>query len=364
MKSTQNNSSWLDSKKEELENIASLLGRIGFSLDQQQPYMSGERFLMTKDKLVLAGKCVKDDARVIIKTSQHPDGQSEIETEKKSRDLLRSLSFAKKAITFPDELYFGKHDEVLIWITSYIPQDKVFVAHELEEQFFLALRAFEAQEAFHATTFEHVRLVKNTFPVFKSAEYFKEFEYFKKIIAENYPDKNLMSALDAADVFLKRNKEVIDCYANHLIHTDFVPHNFRIKDRDVYMLDCSSVCFGNKYEAWARFLNYMLIHNPALEQLLSDYIRKNRGEKDYLSLRLMRIFKIGKLLEYYARSFDKTTGDLHVLTGIRIQFWREALESILADKPFPEETRNNYIEKRNALRSPEEKERQREFAVA
>lgn len=129
------------------------------------------------------------------------------------------------------------------------------------------------------------------------------------------------------------------------------------------MLDCSSVYFSNKYEGWARFLNYMIIHNPDLEKLLVRYIIENRGEKEYLSLRLMRVLKIGELLEYYARSFNKTMGDLHTLTEIRIQFWHKALVSLLDDKPLSGEIRDDYITKRNALRSPEEKERQREFAV-
>lgn len=363
MKSTQNSTSWLDSKTEELKNISSILRPLGFSLDENQPHISGERYLMTKDKLVLAGENTQNGARVIIKASQHPDGQKEIEVEKNSRDLLKSLSFAKKAITFPDELYYGKHDSFLIWITSYIPQDKVFVAHGLEEQFFLALRAFEAQEAFHATTFEHLQNIKKTFPVFKSPEYLSEFENFKKIITGNYPNEKLQTTLLKADEFLRSNKETIDRYASHLTHTDFVPHNFRIKGHDVYMLDCSSVYFGNKYEAWARFLNYMLIHNPVLEQLLSEYIRKNRGEEEYLSLRLMRVFKIGKLLEYYSRSLNKTTGDLHTLTEIRIDFWHQALQAMLTDTPLASEVRESYITKRNTLRSPEEKERQREFSL-
>lgn len=364
MKSTQNDYSWISSKKEELENISSILKSLGYSLDENQPHISGERYLMTKDKLVLAGENTQSGTHVIIKASKYPDGQKEIEAEKNSRDLLKSLSFAKKTITFPDELYYGKHDNFLIWITSYIPQDKVFVAHGIEEQFFLALRAFEAQEAFHATTFEHLRNIKNTFPIFKSSEYFIEFGTFKKTITENYPDEKLQATLVKAAEFLKANKETIDRYANHLTHTDFVPHNFRIRGHDVYMLDCSSVYFGNKYEAWARFLNYMLIHNPVLDQLLSDYILKNRGEEEYLSLRLMRIFKIGKLLEYYSRSLNKATGDLHTLTEVRINFWHQVLQAILTGTPLPDEARNSYIAKRDALRSPEEKMRQREFSLA
>ena len=363
MKSTQNNSSWLDSKKEELKNTSSILESVGFSLDEQQPHISGERYLMTKDKFVLAGKRVKDGTRVIIKASLHHDGQREIEAEKNARDLLQSLSFADKTIVFRDEIYFGKHGDVLIWITLYIPQEKVFVAHELEEQFFLALQAFEAQEAFHATTFEHLQNIKDTFPVYNAGKNIRKFETFTRNIIESYPDKNLHAILSKADEFLKSEIQTIESHSRYLVHQDFVPHNFRIQNKKIYMLDCSSVYFSNKYEGWARFLNYMIIHNPDLEKLLVRYIIENRGEKEYLSLRLMRVLKIGELLEYYARSFNKTMGDLHTLTEIRIQFWHKALVSLLDDKPLSGEIRDDYITKRNALRSPEEKERQREFAV-
>ena len=364
MKSTKDDSSWLSSKKEELENISATLGGLGFSLDEHQPHMSGERHLMTRDKLVLAGKHSHNKERVIIKTSKHPGGKKEIETEKQSRDILKSLAFTKKNIVFPAELYFGEHDGSLVWVTSYVPQEKVFVAHTLEEQFFLALRAFEAQEAFHATTFEHLRTIKNTFPVFNAKENIAKFETFKKTISSNCHDEKLNETLSLAEDFLKSHKTTIDRYSNYLVHQDFVPHNFRIKDNEVYMLDCSAVYFSNKYEGWARFLNYMVIHNPALEKLLAAYIFENRGAEEYLSLRLMRVLKIGELLEYYSRSLAKTTGDLHTLTEVRIEFWHKVLQSILADTPLSEEVRSDYITKRDSLRSPEEKERQKEFALA
>lgn len=364
MKSTHQNPGWLAEKKEDIGEISSILKTLGYTLDEDQPHLSGERYLMTREKLVLTGTQTKDGERVIIKVSNHPEGQKEIQDEKKSRDLLKSLSFAKKDITFPDELYYHEHSGYLFWITSYISQEKIFVAHTIEEQFFLILRSFEAQEAFHATTFEHLHNVRATFPVFRASEYLREFEHYIKAITENYRDSDLSKNLERAEKFLKENEATVDRYTNHLTHTDFVPHNFRIKGHDVYMLDCSSVYFGNKYEAWARFLNYMTVHNPTLEQLLSEYIRKNRGEDEYLSLRLMRVFKIGKLLEYYSQALQRTEGDLHKLTKVRIMFWNKALEAILEDKQLNESTRNEYISNRDKLRSPEEKERQKEFAVA
>ncbi len=364
MKSTENDHSWLSSKVPEIENLSIVLKTLGFLLDEKQPHLSGERYLMTKEKLVLAGKHIASGEHVIIKASRHPSGIQEIVTEKRSRDLLNSLSFAKKVLVFPTEIYYGQHNDTTVWITSYITQDKVFVAHSLEEQFFLTLRTFEAQEAFHATTFEHFRSVKNTFPILRGAEYIKKFENFKSKIESNFPNDPLRAALEKADTFLRSQKPIMDQYANHLVHQDFVPHNFRVKNREVFLLDCSSVYFGNKYEGWARFLNYMVIHSPELEKLLVTYIRKNRGPDEYLCLRLMRVYKVCELLEYYTRSLAKTSGDLHDLTLTRIGFWQEVMLSLLADKPLSKEIVDQYKETRDMLRSPEEKERQREFAVA
>jgi hypothetical protein len=246
----------------------------------------------------------------------------------------------------------------------YIPQEKVFVAHNLEEQFFLALRAFEAQEAFHATTYEHIQNVKNVFPVYNVHDTLQKFKNFKQQIRENYTNEKLEETLLKAEKFLKSEIPAIENHSKHLVHQDFVPHNFRVNNNQIYMLDCSAIYFSNKYEGWARFLNYMIIHSPELEKLLVEYIITNRGQAEYMSLRLMRVFKITELLQYYAKSFNKTTGDLHTLTEIRIQFWNTVLVYILDDKPIPREIRDTYIAQRDSLRSPEEKERQKEFALA
>lgn len=349
----------------ELQTISVLLEPLGFSLEEKQPYISGERYLMAGGKFVLAGVRDSDGTKVIIKAGGREDGRKEIESEKKSRDLMRSLSFADKKILIPEELYYGKKGGYVFLVMRFIPQEKVFAAHTLEEQFFIALSAFEAQESFHATTFEHLRAVKNVFPVLSSAEYFRDFARLKESVLRQYPDERLGATLEQAETFLKENVLTIDRYANYLTHTDFVPHNFRLMEHTLYMLDCvpnyATIHFGNKYEGWARFLNYMLIHGPELERLLSDYVRKNRGEDEYLSLRLMRAYKIAFLLEFYARSLAKTSGDLHELTLARLVYWHEALVSILEDRPLAKEVTNRYVATRNALRSAEEKERQREF---
>src|SRR3989344_3076197 len=335
----------------ELPTISALLKPLGYSLDELQPYISGQRYLMAGGKLVLAGTDVKSVEKIIIKASNQTDGKKEISSEKKSRDLMRSLSFADKKILIPEEVFYGEKGGYVFLIMRFIPQDKVFVGHTVEEQFFIALSAFEAQESFHATTYEHLRTVKDIFPVLSSIEYLKDFNRLKESISQKYPDESLITTLQTAEKFLKENVMTTDRYANYLTHTDFVPHNFRIAEHSLYMLDCvpnyATIHFGNKYKGRARFLNYMLIHSPELERLLAKYVRDSRGEDEYLSLRLMRVYKIAFLLDYYARSLEKTTGDLHKLTLARLNYWREALTAVLENRPVAKEVTEKYVSMRD-----------------
>lgn len=365
MKSIQAESDWKKYLALELEKISTILEPLGYKLREQQLHTSGERYLMTRNKLVLVADRVSDNKAVIIKASDHPDGQKEIRTEKVSRDTLLSLEFASEYILFPKEISYLEHGPYLLWITEYIPQDKVFVDHTIEEQFFLILRAFEAQESFHATTFEHLKTIRKNFAVFSPEKYSSSFKVFPESVAKiASPAKIDPRPLEIAEKLLSSNIKLLDRYANYLTHTDFVPHNFRVRNHGLYMLDCSSVHFGNKYEGWARLLNYMLIHNPKLERILNEYIRTNRGADEYLDLRLMRMYKIGYLLNYYAISLGKTSGDLHELTKLRLSFWLKMLLTIEKDAPPDLGYIADYHRKRDNLRSAEEKERQQEFAKA
>jgi hypothetical protein len=78
----------------------------------------------------------------------------------------------------------------------------------------------------------------------------------------------------------------------------------------------------------------------------------------------MRAYKITFLLEFYARSRAKTSGDLNTLTLARLAYWREALISILEDRALAQKVTDQYVATRDALRSDEEKKRQKEFAIA
>ena len=356
--------SWGASIREELGFISKILIPIGFSIGKDQPHISGERFLMTKEKLVLVGERIADKKKVIIKISKHHNGQEEIRREKNIRDTLARVAFASEVILLPDEIYFGGADGYLLWVSEFIEQDQVFATKPVEEQFFLSLNIFEMQEGFHANTFENLRTVHGVFPIFNAETYINSFSGFKEFVSKRLSDNpKIIETLSIAEDILRSNKKVMEKYCGYLTHTDFAPANTRVSGRDIYMIDLSSVLFGNKYEGWARFLNWALIHSPKLENLLMDYVRKNRGEEEYLCLRLMRIYQVGFLIKYYAGTLEKTSGDLHSLNQKRIKLWSYVLQSLLEDQPISAKTLEEYRGERNQLRSKEETERQKEFNI-
>jgi hypothetical protein len=160
---------------------------------------------------------------------------------------------------------------------------------------------------------------------------------------------------------LKQNQNTLEQYCGFLTHADFVPHNVRVVNDTLYLIDQTSLHFGNKYESWARLLNFMLLYNRPLEQALLHYVRDNRTPEEYLSLRLMRIYKVTFLLCFYSENLEKTSDNLHELTLARIAFWLKALNSLIEDVPLSDEGIAAYKALRDRLRSPEEKQRQREL---
>ncbi len=354
---------WKEIFESELRALYPILETLEFILDEDQPHISGERFLMTRNKLVLSGTEKRSGAKIIIKAAIHPDGKQEIKKEKLARDTLKILPFARDVLLFPREILFKEIHGWLLFLTEYIAQEKVFVEHTTEEQFFLILRAFEAQESFHATTFEHLKGVEKIFPIHHATEYISTFKEFVAR-ASRAQNTHVSDSMSEALELLTTHKTIIDQFGNYLVHTDFVPHNFRVASHALYVLDAAAVEFGNKYEGWARLLNYMVIHNPELEHLLVKYLKTNRSSSDMLSLKLMRMYKIGFLIDYYLRSIEKTQGDLRKLTERRIEFWNNILQLIVRDLEIPVAIIEEYKNERDSLRSNEEKERQKEFAIA
>ena len=173
--------------------------------------------------------------------------------------------------------------------------------------------------------------------------------------------EKLKDVLGRAHEFIINNLETIDIYSNFLTHWDFVPHNFRVRNHEIYLLDHAALRFGNKYESWARFINFMTLYNEKLEQALLDYVKDNRGKSEYLALRLMRVFRLVEIIWYYASTLANAVGDLHTLNQQRIIFWTKVLESVLADQPVSRNIVEEYKRIRDSLRSPEEKERQKKL---
>jgi len=353
---------WEEYRQRELRRGAALLKELGFALDAAQVHTEGERYLMSGKKLVLTGVRIRDGKRVVIKISSEQEGIREIKKEREARETLRTLKFAYRTFRSPEEILYVHCGGYVIFVTVYISQDKNFLDRPLAEQFNLALGAFKAQEGVHATTYSHAAVIRKIFGMWDARNYLNSFAEFRASARAHDPGNHeLSSVLEKGETFLKEHRETLEQYCGFLTHTDFVPHNVRIVGREVYLLDHSSLRFGNKYESWARFLNFMLLYNRPLELALAKYVLLNRTPEEFESLRLMRVYKIGQLLRYYASTLSKTAGDLHALNRERILFWSRVLQSIIDDTPLSDDVIRNYQQTRDKLRSEEEKNRQKEL---
>lgn len=341
---------WEKYRTEELAAVAPLLERLGFTLDERQKHLGGERYLMravtttSGQKLILTGRRASDGMRVVIKATRDAAGARELVHERGCRRVLQNIHFAYDVFHAPKEILLTATEGFTLSIQEYVKQEWPFLERPLQEQFAFALRAFKAQESAHAATYNHLRLVQKTFDTKDAAGYLRMFTSF--------------GAPAEAGKFLETHEETIEQYCGFLTHTDFVPHNFRIAGDTMYLLDHSSLRFGNKYEGWARFLNFMTLYNPALEAALVQYVDDNRSPEESLSLRLMRVYRLGEIIWYYKNTLLKSTGNLLQLNQARVDFWSQVLDSQLCARPLADEVRASYIKTRDALRSEDEKERQ------
>lgn len=341
------------------------LRELGYELEKEQPHLGGERYLMqavttvSGRKLILLGRKVADGKRVVMKVTNDPGGMRELEQERTARAMLPAIRFAYQIFLSPEELVFEKRKGHLLSIQAYIEQDRPFLSRPIEEQFTLALEAFKAQEGAHAATYEHGRQVRKTLGTMDAPAYLEQFRVLARESTERLTgDTRLTQALTKAEELLEQHAETIERYTGFLTHTDFVPHNIRVKDGHIYLLDHSSLRFGNKYEGWARFLNFMMLYHPELERAFVEYVRDNRTPEESLSLRLMRIYRLVELIRYYAGWLDSASGDLLALTQARLSFWTDALVALLDEKSLGTERIEKYKQLRDQLRSDEERRRQ------
>lgn len=348
----------------ELEVLVPLLKRHGFTLDIEQRHTGGERYLMqaittaSGKKLILTGTG-RDGTKVIIKATRDADGIREIEHERSCRNVLHQINFASFIFHTPEELAYVQEDGFVITVQRFIEQTQTFLDRPLEEQFSLALSAFEAQESAHATTSKHRALIGGVYLIRTAETYLKNFMDFVDKITDARPqDIKLQGILDRALATLKESELIIEQYSGFLTHTDFVPHNIRIHGNTIYLLDHSSLTFGNKYEGWARFLNFMTLYNPSLTDLLTQYVKDNRTPEESISLRMMRIYRLGEIIWYYVQTLEKSAGDLYTLNEARVTFWSTVLTHVLDNIPILDNVIEDYKKTRDSLRSEDEKKRQ------
>ena len=354
---------WNSQREKELNLLVPLLSTLGYVLDEEQPHLGGERYLMravttvSGKKFILLGTRESDGLRVVIKATRDPRWKRELRHERLCKEVLKKIRFAYHTFLSPEELVFVTKKSFLISIHTFIDQPP-FLSRPIEEQFSYALEAFKAQERAHASTYEHERLIRKTFGSKNAAAYSKTFAEFKKTIQEDPENAPLIPLLETVEQELCAGALTLDRYGNFLTHTDFVPHNFRIRDGKMYLLDHSSLRFGNKYEGWARFINFMVLYNKPLADALLKYVIDNRNEEEVLSLRLMRPYRLGEIICYYVTTLKDSEGDLHTLNAERVRFWGRILEAVVTNTEVSSALIESYTKKRDSLRTHDENRRQ------
>jgi hypothetical protein len=357
---------WQDYCKHELLLLEPLLLKLGYTLVVDQPHLKGERFLQqaittaSGKKFILYGS-THDGKKVVIKATRDENGKKEMEHEHKCRLFLKEIDFAATVLHTPEERVFIVQEDFLISIQNFIEQPTTFLQRPVSEQFQFALKAFKAQEGAHATTYKHHKKIGSVYEIRTELVYRTHVSQFAKELKEGLPTKiDLHTLFETAKDILTEHKKTIEQYGNFLTHTDFVPHNFRIDaSNTMYLLDHSSLAFGNKYECWARFLNFMTLYNRDLENALTQYVHDNRSLGEQKSLWLMRIYRLCEITLYYYNATKRSDGNLLLLNTARINFWSTVLKYMIEELPVPATVITDYELLRDSLRSEDEKERQK-----
>ncbi len=356
---------WEEYVHEELLLMTPILGRLGYRLYKEQPHIGGERYLIqavttvSGRKLILIGERNSDQKKVVIKISDSEGGIEEIKHERECRRALSKLTFAYGVFHSPKEILFTKSKGRVISIQEFLESSMSFLDRPTKEQFSLALSAFKTQESAHATTFSHRRFAKHTFGVREPKEYLHAFDEYHNVIKEHFRKRQiLLDVLRETRTYLYQGYENIKRYSGFLTHTDFVPHNFKIIDSNIYLLDHSALRFGNKHEGWARFINFMELYNPELVDACIQYFKNNRAQEELQSLTLMRLYRLGEILYYYTNTLENSSGSLLALNTERIALWEHVLTSVLSGNKAKKEILQKYRETRELLRSDAEKKRQ------
>ncbi len=358
MSSNPKNTTWKVFCKRELSQIVPLLKKVGYTLQPEQPHIIGERSILSGEKMVLLGTD-SNNKKVVIKVSRNKHFKKEIEQEKQQKLFLKKIDFSHNTLLSPQEIFFGEIKTYIFLITEYIEQDMNFLQRPLEEQFLISLRILESQEGTYIATHKHIKKIKDIYEIYDVDSYLHNQSKYTTTLGDLFSDPAITEPLKLTYILLKKNHHLIERYNGFLTHWDLVPHNIRVRNGQVYLLDHSALRFGNKYDGWARLINFMSLYNPALEKVLTKYVEKNRFPQEATMLKLMRAYRLSELVFFYTQKLPQTTANLKKLTLARINFWITVLNKLLENKPVPDDIRLTYIETRDKLRDKEEIERQK-----
>jgi hypothetical protein len=343
----------------ELTAVRTLLAPRTITLETAQPHISGERFLMSGKKVVLVARDDETDRRMIIKSSADPGGIQEIEKEREARTTLANIPFAYHPLLAPRELWYERtHGRVTV-ATEFIEQPVAYLSLPLIEQFDLILQAFTMLTGVHAATSSHTKIIRKSFGTWSATQYLDSAQVFLNSIKQNHLEELVIEGCATAVRALQKEHKDITRYCDFLTHDDFALHNFRFTNGAIYLIDQSSLRFGNKHESWARFLNYMLLYGHELEAALVRYLKDNTAPEELRSLRLMRIYKALELIAYHSLAATRTEGTVRELSTRRVAFWYEVLSSLLVGTKVDQAVIDIYKHDRDTLRSEEEIARQR-----
>lgn len=353
---------WLGYTEKEIEAVKPILAAHDITLADNQPHISGERFLMSGRKVVLVGTNNATRQRVIIKTSNDPQSVKEITHESITRNTLHELPFAYQPLLAPQELWQEKSAGRITVVSEYIEQETPYLSLPLTQQFDFILEAFQMLAGVHATTSAHTKRIKHIFGLWSATDYVNSLQSFIVDVQQTTSITPYVNGvlLQAAQELNSHTRET-ERYCNFLTHDDFALHNVRLHNQQIYLIDHASLRFGNKHESWARFMNYMLLYNRELEQALQTHLQLNAAEEELSSLRLMRMYKAAELIRYHSQAADRADGNIKTLSQKRVHFWTKILQSLFLKTAIKEEVILAYTAERDALRSEEEKRRQQEL---
>lgn len=351
-----------------IDSVAPILAKAGFKLDSEnnQVHIGDERALISRDKLVLKGWRTSDARRVIIKVGASPAGMREIERERACRRGLAEInrSFQSTIFFYPDELGFLQEEGLCISIIEYVDQGMRFLDRSREEKLNLSLSALHAQERVTVDAVTTLVGIVYRFGTVGADGYLSEFEARLGDALMYFPQNRMLrSNLERAITFFRERLGHVRDHLGFLVHADFVPNNFRVIGSRIYYLDLGAFRFGNRYESWARYLNWLMVWDYRLEAALFGHFSENRGPEHYACLSAMRAFKIGFLIQVYSKHLPEVQHDarLHALQSGRVNFWTSALIALIRGDHVPERTAEEFAQFQESLRSERERRRQKEL---